>query len=285
MCRDEIYLNLILKLGDFFQTNFLVFTDIDAGSVKHDSILNIPIDHAISTGSWANRELHNVGFGGWGYVRPDEYAKHLDYVKEKVDEGKLWVATVSQIMVYQLQKHGFNPIPSYDTLNKKIIINWEAKDPDLGNKIEALFYKSVITVNVDLTEFKFSDSEIRVVQAGNEITDFKVENKLLSINCFPHKGALEINVEGLAIGIEPSLNLSGLVIYKNAYANTTVLKFNDGTDQDLSTSLFDASGRILNSKKWQTKNPLEIGPDLNPGFYLLKLAKKNKSKTIKIIIQ
>lgn len=67
----------------FFRTNLVV--DV-ANNVAIN--LNARVDEAINNGTWVNRELHNVGSTGWGYVTVDDYRNHLDYVKSKVDAGQ-----------------------------------------------------------------------------------------------------------------------------------------------------------------------------------------------------
>jgi len=64
-------------------------------------ILNLYLDEAIANGGWGLRELHGVGTdSSWGWISTPEYAKHLDYVKSKVEDGQLWVANPSEVTRY-----------------------------------------------------------------------------------------------------------------------------------------------------------------------------------------
>ena len=98
--------NFFPNSNGFFRNGVQVFNDDDADMNWQNQLveLNGEIDNIIANNLYANREFHNVGNSGWGHVKIDAYRGHMDYLKAKVDEGKLWVGTASEIFTYQMQK-------------------------------------------------------------------------------------------------------------------------------------------------------------------------------------
>lgn len=66
------------------------------------------VDSAIATGGWSIQEMHSVadtGPWGWGHISVAKYRALLDYVKEKVDAGVLWMAGPTAVIKYIMIKN------------------------------------------------------------------------------------------------------------------------------------------------------------------------------------
>jgi hypothetical protein len=59
------------------------------------------VDDAISSGGWANRELHGIDDGSWGKVALTAYTAHLDHVVALVAARKLWMDTPTTLLKYR----------------------------------------------------------------------------------------------------------------------------------------------------------------------------------------
>ncbi len=168
----------------FFKTALVVDVQNQGGnwiSVNH----NYWVDQAISNNSWVNREMHNVGPSGWGTISVADYRTHLNYVKQKMTSGDLWVGTVSEILTYQIQKLNYSPTSNYDVANKVITVSWNTPTLNIANYLNPLAFKSPITLNVNVVNVP---GVYKVIQNGIEITDWKRSGNTISINVYPHQG-------------------------------------------------------------------------------------------------
>ena len=184
----------------FFRNGVQVFNDNDAQLNWQGQLLELngEIDRIIANNEYGNREFHNVGNSGWGHVKVDAYRGHMDYLKQKVEEGKLWVGTVSEIFTYQLQKLKFSPMVSYDKESGKIMVSWndinQQYNVDAGDVLDRLTIKSPVTLVVDLNGL---EGPWQITQNG-EVLQGVLESGNLLIDLYPHMGDLVIqpNVTG-----------------------------------------------------------------------------------------
>lgn len=181
----------------FFRTAVEVFdgNDDDKSIIQQVAELNGEVDNAISTNMWCNRELHNVGPSGWGAVRVEAYRQHLDYLKQKVEEGKLWVGTVSEILTYQMQKLKYSANISYASESDRIYVTWNSigseYDVDLATYLSPLTIKKPITlvVNLDGLEGSYVVSQNSV---DLNTDNYYVNDGKMYIHVYPHEGDVQI---------------------------------------------------------------------------------------------
>ncbi len=179
----------------FFRTSVVIFGEDDE-SPNDYKVLNAAVDEAISQNQWANRELHNVSNNkrAWGTVGIEGYRKHIDYVKQKVDNGELWVGTLSEILTYQLQKLKYAPKIT-ETASLTWEVEWESINPkyevDVANYLENLSYKTPLTLKVD---FGGRSGEWSITQNGQEVS-YKRKNKIFYLDVYPHQGTVNIELK------------------------------------------------------------------------------------------
>ncbi len=176
-------------IDGYFRTSVQVFDNNDANlsDAGQTNVLNSEVDNAIAYNQWANRELHNVGSSGWGHVTVQAYADHLDYVKQKMASGDLWVGTVSEILTYQVQKLHYVPSANYESANGQIVVDWNTPSLNIANYLSPLVVKCPITINVDISNLVALDE---ITQGGQTITDFTISGNTVSFNVFPHEGVV-----------------------------------------------------------------------------------------------
>ena len=205
------------------------------------AVLNNEVDNAIATGMWANRELHNVGFTGWGSVKEESYRAHVNYLQDKVEDGTLWVGTVSEILTYQIQKLKYSPNLNYVAEDDKIYVSWNAiggqYNVNVASYLSALSVKTSVTVVVDLDGLTGGWS---VKQDGSPISDYTQANGKLYINVYPHEGELEIYKTGPVGNQSPYVdnaasNYGGLLVNFDSFTVdlNTVFEDEETTDNNL----------------------------------------------------
>ena len=181
----------------FFRTAVQVFDgDDDDKSVSQQvAELNGEVDNAISTNMWCNRELHNVGPSGWGAVRVDAYRQHINYLKQKVDEGKLWVGTVSEILTYQMQKLKYSANINYVSASDRIYVTWNAigsqYNVDIASYLSPLTIKTPITLVVNLDGLT-GNYVVKQNSVDLNTDKYYTNDGKMYINVYPHEGDVEI---------------------------------------------------------------------------------------------
>ena len=210
----------------FFRTAVEVFNDSDAGlnDAGQATVLNDEVDAAIATSMWANRELHNVGNSGWGHVTENAYRTHINYLREKVESGELWIPTVSEMMTYQMQKLKFTPNVSYDGGSETATVTFAEDNSSysftMSDYLTGLEISSPVTLIVEMSGLSGSWS---VSQDGFDLLDVNQQGSTLYINCFPHQGSLIIYKAGSGANVAPvvSNELSGYGLAVN-FASFTI---------------------------------------------------------------
>lgn len=209
----------------FFRTAVEVFDDIDRAKNVSGQVaeLNGQVDAAIATNMWANRELHHVSDDpnsiAWGNVKVESYRQHIDYIKQKQDEGKLWIATVSEILTYQIQKLKYAPSVSYNANDEVITVDWSTQNAQynviVSQYLNPLTIKTPITLELDLDGL---GGEWTIQQGGTVITDVTRVNDVLYINVYPHQGDLMIVKEGSLDNLSPYVE-NEITNYSNLLPN------------------------------------------------------------------
>ena len=184
----------------FFRTSVQVFDDNDAGlsTAAQTAVLNSVVDAAIANNEWGNRELHNVGWSGWGHVKVTAYRDHLNYVQSKVNSGELWMPTVSEMLTYQIQKLVYIPASAYNGTDKKITTTFSEDHSiysgNVASYLSPLTIKVPVTVEIDVAAYTgLIDFQNAVIKQGAQtITDFVLKNNKLYVNLYPHEGSFTI---------------------------------------------------------------------------------------------
>lgn len=87
------------KLNDPFLLNYTVFRPGEPLTA-----LNEFATKAMQSKSWAIRVMHGIEDESWAHITAEEYALHLNYLQEQVQNHKLWMATLSDVVTYQYIK-------------------------------------------------------------------------------------------------------------------------------------------------------------------------------------
>lgn len=264
----------------FFRTSVEVFDANDASlSVSAQTqVLNSEVDSAIWYSEWANRELHNVGWSGWGYVKTDAYRAHMNYVQSKVATGELWVPTMSEMLTYQIQKLVYTPNANYDASKNEVAVSFTEDHSvyagSVSSYLSGLALKEPLTIVVDISSHTSSldTTALTVMQGATTITDFTYSDDTVLVNLYPHEGDFVIG-DSNPVSAE-AFDLSDFGVYPNP-ANDIV--YVDGDVQTV--NVFTAAGTFVKSS---FGNQLSVA-ELSPGVYFLQV--NNSSNRLRLVVQ
>jgi len=142
--------------------------------------LNEMIDTLLEQGyGWAIREMHGVD-DGWGPVPYAEMQAHANYLKEKVNEGVLWVATPTQVIQYHCQRN-------YYDLKTEIVDG--VYSIDFINPLLDLRYTDPVTLVIEDLPEEVLSWEVKQEGRGSMIMD---NSSPLKITIVPGQGKIEL---------------------------------------------------------------------------------------------
>ncbi len=135
------------------------------------------IDSAIENGGWVVEMWHGVGLydgASWGGNLPEGYAEqHLEYVAEKMKEGKLWVTTLDEAAIYLSQ---------YNNANLSMISKTaDTVEFSLTDGLDDKIYDAELTVNIEIPN---GYNEAVVVQ-GSKTLKTAVADRKVMVNVKP----------------------------------------------------------------------------------------------------
>ena len=131
------------------------------------------VDTAIANGQWLCEMWHGIGndAASWGGNIATEIADaHLKYVKQKMDEGKLWVTTLDEAGIYSYQRA--------ETQLSKISENDTEIKISVKDELDDKIFNSELTINVKLPEGWTS----ALVTGGGKTLETVLKDGVLSFN-------------------------------------------------------------------------------------------------------
>ncbi len=178
MTEDSIFAINARSIGNF------------SGATSVATTMNGWIDTAITNNQWVCEMWHGVAVpdengdlpadADWGAVSSVEADKHLEYVAQKKNEGKLWVATLDDMLAYTTQK-----------LRTKISLvskDEESLKFSLTDELDDSLFDKKLTVNVKMPDGATGAS---VSQNGGTIVS-TVNDGVLTFSAAPSVNAIEI---------------------------------------------------------------------------------------------
>jgi Secretion system C-terminal sorting domain/Polysaccharide deacetylase/PA14 domain len=182
------------NFNDFFRINFHVF---EPGF--NLNALNQTVRDAVSAGSYAMRELHGVGDLSWGVVSVSDYRSHLNFVKQQINAGNLWVATASEAITYRMQKDVYYPSVAYSSSAKTLTVNFKG-----ASSVQPSLFKTPVTINIQLNGLALGNP--LTVKQGGQTLSAKVSSSRITVNAYPYKGNIVISApnSGNSLGCEPN---------------------------------------------------------------------------------
>lgn len=150
----------------------------------NDDIVIKHVDSAITTGGWSIQELHTVDDAepwGWGHISVAKYRALLDYVKEKVDAGQLWMDVPTAVIKYIMTKNQCGA-----PILKNNVLSFSSAD--------AIDKKYTTEISVAITT-SWNPSKVIGTQNGTQIEAIKIEKNSFMINVDPTKGEVVVSAK------------------------------------------------------------------------------------------
>ncbi|MBO4896806.1 MAG: polysaccharide deacetylase family protein [Clostridia bacterium] len=148
------------------------------------STMNGWIDSGISGKKWIVEMWHGIGndASSWsGNVSEQNAAEHFAYAAQKRDEGKLWVATLDEVAVYNAERLAAN-IRKVSESSSQMVLS-------LTDGLDNSVYDQPITLNITIPSGKSGAS---VTCGGNNLA-VTASNGKISFSAVPDTGNITIN--------------------------------------------------------------------------------------------
>lgn len=143
------------------------------------------IDSGITDGKLIVEMWHGIGDSdgsSWGGNCPEDVAEtHLEYVAQKMNEGKLWVATLDDVATYTIQKLNAKARVLEETENKVVL--------SLTDDLDDSIYKSELTINFPMPN---GYTKATATMGGKSINATVADGKV-SVTVKPDMGNITIN--------------------------------------------------------------------------------------------
>ncbi len=143
------------------------------------------IDSGITDGKLIVEMWHGIGDSdgsSWGGNCPEDVAEtHLEYVAQKMNDGKLWVATLDDVATYTIQKLNAKARVLEETENKVVL--------SLTDDLDDSIYKSELTINFPMPN---GYTKATATMGGKDIKATVADGKV-SVTVKPDMGNITIN--------------------------------------------------------------------------------------------
>lgn len=143
------------------------------------------IDSGITDGKLIVEMWHGIGDSdgsSWGGNCPEDVAEtHLEYVAQKMNEGKLWVATLDDVATYTIQKLNSKARVVSETENQVVL--------SLTDDLDDSVYKSELTINFPMPS---GYTKATATMGGKDIKATVADGKV-SVTVKPDMGNITIN--------------------------------------------------------------------------------------------
>ncbi len=143
----------------------------------NDDIVFQHLDSAITTGGWSIQEMHSVEDvepWGWGHIHPSKYRELLDYVKEKVDAGIVWMDVPTAVIKYIMTRNQAGGVSIND--NSISFSGADAIDPN---------YKTDISLVITT---QWNPSRVSGTQDGKTVSAIRIAKNQFVMDVDPTKG-------------------------------------------------------------------------------------------------
>lgn len=275
-----------LTPGDFrdgFNLNFDVnWPRSDANRWQQQKYtLNGYVDEAISKGGWAIRETHGVNDSSWGYLLPDELREHLDFAKQKVDLGLLWVSGPTAVLKYQKVRDAL--MPEVQAEKERMVVHFNKTGLDTS------VFDAPITFNLTIpADFP---AGFQVYQQGKSIEFVRkaaaTGNGSIRFDAYPHRGPVVVTTnpflairDGKGNSRKPSLAYS---------PHTNRIHYRLGTAGYFRLDLLTPEGRIVRSLAHGVQGSgtgtIELDRSkVRPGLYFLRIHQAGMRENLRVFL-
>jgi len=179
------------SIEDPFRLNFTVFRpEQDA------SVLNSFANEAVQKKSWAIRVVHGVNDESWASISLSDYRAHLDYLKKLSNTHSLWVANLSDVVLYSILRERYAAVVAESDDKERVTkINFALKAMSSTNLHHPTFKQVQATSSLkELTVVIVQDDlTIADIRQGGKKLSYKIREGKLLIEAGPLLGPVIVS--------------------------------------------------------------------------------------------
>jgi hypothetical protein len=165
--------------------------------------LNASAQVAITSGNWVTRYGHCVSDNsslGWMPIPLATYRAHLDWCKQQVDAGVLWMAPTQTVLMYALERSRWGvAVTSSGAASMQITINTDSViNPHVDNHL----FNVALTLLAGLPS-GWSAQDAQAVQQGVELAKVVANSTTIRFDANPWAGIVTINRTAVPVLSQP----------------------------------------------------------------------------------
>src|SRR3989339_285890 len=255
------------NLSDPFRPKYQVF-----GTAEGLSGLNSFVSSAVSQGGWALRETHGVQDASWNPVPIDTFRAHLDFCRQEIDNGNLWMAPAQTVLKYIYERKNYAvSVQNANVSQFEILFQ--------GNAMDSSIYDLPLTL---LVKLPVNYDSVEVVQGGTILNIVRLNPDSIMFNANPFRGIIAVQNAGSS-HTSDQISLmkdAGIKIWPNPVsgkANVILLNTNrEAPFFDL--NIYDIRGRMVYTSSsiqhsasgiWDGRD--NFGNQMGCGSYIVEL--------------
>jgi hypothetical protein len=156
--------------------------------------LNSFVFQAMEEKSWAIREVHGVNDDSWGKISLKDYERHMNYLQSLSRSDSIWVATLSDVVMYQMLRKKYSVSFSMAEGSGKISkINFTARafqEPDSLIYTTAMATSKLRTLTIVLVQGR---PKLTHIMQNSKKIPFRKSGEKILIEANPAAGPLSLS--------------------------------------------------------------------------------------------
>ncbi|MDT9001956.1 chitinase N-terminal domain-containing protein [Paucibacter sp. APW11] len=168
------------NFSDPFRLRFQVYANADQADGNPASLSQLLADTLAQQG-WGIRVFHSVADGYYESVPLASYQAHLDQLQRAVQQGRLWVGTVSEVLKYRFAREHCALRPP-QPVARGLLISFDNQSDD------CVKYATPLTL-----QLLRADGPVQVFQGGQAIPVKQASDGSLLITVHPRQGSVLLN--------------------------------------------------------------------------------------------
>lgn len=148
---------------------------------------------AITHKAWAIREVHGVNDESWGVISLEDYRQHLDFLNRMQKSAQLWVGTLSDVLLYQLQARQYALKVEKDSKEGIAKINF-IRNEDISKNYSSVLITALATASdKSVTVIFRPDRRVKKIRQAGEALRFRKADGVILFDAVPGAGEIQVS--------------------------------------------------------------------------------------------
>jgi hypothetical protein len=165
--------------------------------------LNSYVQQAIDAGNWASRQAHCVSDNsglGWAPIPLADYRTHMDWCRQQIDAGRLWMAPVQTVLMYALERSRWSvAVTSSDATH--MLLDFDT-DSIINPYVDNHLFTVALTLLAGLPS-GWSAQDAQAVQQGVELAKVVANSTTIRFDANPWAGVVTVNRTAVPVLSQP----------------------------------------------------------------------------------